>query len=54
MRGGDQGGVVIPPEPGAALVVVQPELALELLVIEFDFPAQPGESCELLGRRVGG
>ena len=52
--GGHQRGVVIPAEPGAALVVVQAELALELLVVEFDLPAQSGEAGEPLGLGLGG
>ena len=52
--GGDQRGVVIPPEPGAALVVVKAELALELLVVELDLPSQAGEAGEPLGLGVGG
>lgn len=54
MRCGDQGGVVIPPEPAAPLVVVEAELALELAVVELDLPAQPGEAREALGLGVGG
>ena len=52
--GGDQRGVVIPAEPGAAFVVVQAELAFELLVVELDLPAQPREPGEPLGLGVGG
>ena len=52
--GGDQRGVVIPAQPGAAFVVVQAELAFELLVVEFDLPAQPREPGELFGWGVGG
>ena len=52
--GGDQSGVVIPAQPGAAFVVVQAELAFELLVVEFDPPAQAGEPGEPLGCGVGG
>ena len=52
--GGHQRGVVIPAEPGAALVVVQAELALELLVVELDLPPQAGEAGEPLGLGVGG
>ena len=37
MRGGDQRGVVIPPQPGAGFVVVEAELAFELFVVELDF-----------------
>jgi hypothetical protein len=52
--GGDQRGVVIPAQPGAAFVVVQAELALELLVVEFDLPAQASEPREPFGCGVGG
>jgi len=53
VRGGDQRGVVIPPEPGAAFVVIKAELAFELSVVELDFPTQPREPREPagLGRR---
>ena len=54
MDGGDQRGVVIPAEPGAAFVVVKAELALELLVVQLDLPAQPGEAGEPLGLGVCG
>ena len=54
MGGGDKSGVVIPTQPGAAFVVVQAELAFELLVVEFDPPAQAGEPSEPLGFRLGG
>src|SRR6516164_283039 len=40
--GGDQRGVVVPPQPGPAFVVVQAKFALELLVVQLDLPAQPG------------
>ena len=49
VRGGDERGVVIPAKPGAALVVVEAELALELLVVELDLPAQPRQAREPLG-----
>ena len=52
--GGDERGVVVPAEPGASLVVVEAELALELFVVELDLPAQPGQARELLGLGVGG
>ena len=54
MGGGDQSGVVIPAQPGAAFVVVQAELAFELLVVELDLPAQAGEPGEPFGFGVGG
>jgi hypothetical protein len=53
VRGRDQRGVVIPAKPGAALVVVQAEFTLALLVVEFDLPAQAGEAGERLGLGVG-
>ena len=52
--GGDQGGVVIPAEPGAAFVVVQAELAFELFVVELDLPPQSGQAGKPLGLGVGG
>ena len=54
MGGGDQRGVVIPAQPGAAFVVVQAELAFDLLVVEFDLPTQAREPGEPLGCDVGG
>jgi hypothetical protein len=47
--GGNECGVVVPAEPGAALVVVEAELALELFVVQLDLPAQPREPGELPG-----
>src|ERR1035437_343539 len=52
--GGDEGGVVVPAEVGASLVVVEAELALELFVVQLDLPAPPREARELLGLGVGG
>src|SRR3954471_20641977 len=52
--GGHQRGVVVPPEPGAAFVVVEPELAFELLVVELHLPAHACQPCEPLGLGVGG
>jgi hypothetical protein len=52
VSGGDQSHVVMPAQPGAAFVVVQAELAFELLVVQLDLPAQPREPREALGRRV--
>jgi hypothetical protein len=49
VRGGDQRGVVIPPQPGAAFVVVQAELSFELAVVKLDLPTQPGEAGETAG-----
>ncbi len=54
MGGGDQSGVVIPAQPRVAFVVVQAEFAFELLVVELDLPAQPGEPSKPLGFRVSG
>jgi len=42
VRGGDQRGVVIPPQPGASFVVIESEFAFELLVVKLDLPPQPG------------
>ena len=47
--GGDQSGVVIPAQPGASFIVVEPELAFELPVIELDLPAQPRQASQPLG-----
>ena len=52
MRAGDERGVVVEAEVAAAFVVVEPELAFELAVVELDRPAQPGEPGEPLGRRL--
>jgi hypothetical protein len=46
--------VVIPAQPGAAFVVVKAELAFELLIVEFDLPAQAREPGEPLGCGIGG
>ena len=54
VRGGHQCGVVIPAEPGAAFVVVEAELAFELLVVELHLPAHACEPRELFGLGVGG
>jgi len=45
--------MVVKAEVAAALVVVKPELTLELLVVKLDHPAQPSEPGELLGLGVG-
>src|SRR5581483_7094541 len=39
-----QAGMVVEPPPGPALMVVQPELLLHLLVAEFHRPAAPPEA----------
>ena len=49
MGDGDEGGVVVPADPGSAFVVVEAELAFQLFVVELDLPAQPGEAGEPLG-----
>ena len=54
MRGGDERGVVIPAEVGASFVVIEPELAFELAVVELDHPPQPGEPRESLRLGAGG
>ena len=54
VRRSDQRGVVVPSEPGAAFVVVEPELAFELFVVELHLPAQACQACEPLGTGVGG
>ena len=51
MRAGDERGVVVEAEVAAAFVVVEPELAFQLAVVELDRPAQPGEPREPLARR---
>jgi len=43
---GDERAVVMEAEVASAFVVVEPELALELAVVELDLPGQPGESGE--------
>ena len=52
VRGRDQRGVVIPAKPGAAFVVIQAEFTLELLVVEFDLPSEPGEACKRFDRQL--
>ncbi len=52
--GGDERGVVVPAEPGAAFVVVEAEFALELFVVELDLPTQPREAGEAFGLGVLG
>jgi hypothetical protein len=46
VRGGDQGGVVVPAEVGASLVVVEAELALELAVVELELYPDVVDACE--------
>jgi hypothetical protein len=52
VRAGDERGVVVEAAVAAALVVVEPELAFELPVVELDCPAQAGEPREPLERLV--
>ena len=51
MRAGDERAVVVEAGVASAFVVVESELAFELAVVEFDRPAQAGES---FARRVLG
>jgi hypothetical protein len=57
VSGGDERAVVVKAWVAAAFVVIEAELALELLVVELDHPAQAREPGELLGlgrgREVG-
>lgn len=50
VRGGDQGGVVMPARITAPLVVIEAELAPQLAVVKLDHPAQPGQVGQALGR----
>jgi hypothetical protein len=43
-----QGGVVVEASPGAALEVVQPHLAFELLVVALHSPAKLGQDTSFL------
>jgi len=52
--GGDQRGVVMPAQPGAAFVVVKAEVSFELAVVQLDLPPQPGEHGDVLVGGVGG
>ena len=54
MRAGDERAVVVEAEVASAFVVVEPELALQLAVVELDRPAQAGEAGEPLGLVIGG
>ena len=54
VRGAHQRCVVVPAQPRAALVMVESEFALELLVVELDLPAHARQTGEPLERRVGG
>ena len=52
----DQGHVVMPSAPTAALIMIQAEFLLELLIILLDFPARFGDLYEapkaVIGRQV--
>lgn len=53
MGGGDEGDVVVPTAPGAALQVVQPQAVLELALVVLDQPAHlcpPHQIGDLCGR----
>jgi hypothetical protein len=41
--GGDEGGVVVPAEPGAAFEVVEAEGVFEFSVVVFDAPSMVGK-----------
>ena len=48
VRDGDERGVVVEAEVASSFVVVEPELAFQLPVVELDRPAQAGEPGEPL------
>ena len=48
MRAGDERAVVMKAVVASAFVVVEPELAFELAVVELDRPAEAGEPGEPL------
>jgi len=52
--GGDEGGVVMPAEPGTAFEVVQAESGFEFAVVVLDAPPHFGQAHELSVRGVGG
>ena len=53
--GGDaQGGVVVEAAPAPALIVIEPDLLLQFLVIALDPPSQLGGGHQLRERGVGG
>ncbi len=54
MRAGHERAVVVEAGIAPAFVVVEPELALELAVVELDPPAQPCEPGEPFGLAVFG
>ena len=54
MRAGDERAVVVEAGVASAFVVVEPELAFELAVVELDRPAQACEPGEPLAVCVGG
>src|SRR6266545_5061450 len=51
MGAADERGVVVEAGVASSFVVIEPELALELAVVEFDRPAQAGEPGEPLAAR---
>ena len=53
MGGGDEGGVVVPAGPGAALEVVESESGFQFPVVVFDAPADFGQAHEFLEGCVG-
>ena len=54
MGGGDEGGVVVPAEPGAAFEVVEAEAGFEFAVVVFDAPADFRQAHEFVDGCVGG
>lgn len=53
MGGGDEGGVVVPAEPGSAFEVVQTEGVFEFAVVVFDAPADLRQPDEFFDGGVG-
>ena len=51
---GDEGGVVVPAEPGAAFEVVETEDVFEFSVVVFDTPANLAQADEFGDGGVGG
>jgi hypothetical protein len=54
VRGGDQGDVAVPADPGPALEVVQAQAGLEFAVVVLDPPADFGVADQVDGVGVGG
>jgi hypothetical protein len=52
--GGDEGGVVVPAQPGAAFEVVEAESGFEFAVVAFDALTHFGQADEFGGGGVGG